>query len=45
MSEPEEYEGDGPAVLPEREAMWILSQASEPEEDDEHDDDSDQGEA
>jgi hypothetical protein len=33
--EPEEFEEDGPAVLPEREAMWILSQANEPEDDDE----------
>ena len=33
--EPEEFEGNGPAVLPEREAMWILSQASEPEDEDE----------
>ena len=39
--EPEEYEDDGPAVLPEREAMWLLSQASEPEQDDaDGDDDS-----
>jgi hypothetical protein len=33
--EPDETEGEGPAVLPEREAMWILSQASEPENDEE----------
>jgi hypothetical protein len=32
--EPEESEGNGPAVLPEREAIWILSQASEPENED-----------
>ena len=32
--EPEKYEEDGPAVLPESEAMWLLSQASEPEQDD-----------
>jgi hypothetical protein len=40
--EPEEYEGNGPAVLPEREAMSILSQASEPEDDDE---DTERGES
>jgi hypothetical protein len=33
--EPDELEGEGPAVLPEREAMGILSQAREPEDDDE----------
>jgi hypothetical protein len=38
--EPEEYESEGPAVLPEREAIWILSQGSEPENDD---DDSESG--
>ena len=32
--EPEELQDEGPAVLPEREAMWLLSQASEPEQDD-----------
>jgi hypothetical protein len=30
--EPEEHEGEGPSVLPEREAMWILSQGHEPED-------------
>lgn len=30
--EPEEFDGNGPAVLPEREAMSILAQASEPED-------------
>jgi hypothetical protein len=38
MSEPEreseEFDGNGPAVLPEREAIWILSQAREPEHED-----------
>jgi hypothetical protein len=29
---PEELEGEGPAVLPEREAMSILSQPAEPED-------------
>jgi hypothetical protein len=30
--EPEDLEGEGPAVLPEREAMSILSQTSESDE-------------
>jgi hypothetical protein len=33
--EAEELEGNGPAVLREREAIWILSQASEPRDEDE----------